>query len=156
MRASWAWLAILICGSAHAERLAQCDDLVGTWVNQRFEYSLGAHRTAISHYAKDGSHSARFTYEQQASHFDQLETGRWRCAGDQLTIFVDFIDDAPVSISHTYRIEQLSADSLIISTSVEDCSSINGDCDNLVFQAFRVPDQVTDDPQVVDIRQPAR
>ena len=56
MRASWAWLAILICGSAHAERLAQCDDLVGTWVNQRFEYSLCAHRpierfrTRIGHY----------------------------------------------------------------------------------------------------------
>ncbi len=79
---------ILIASSAvcNAGETHNCDDLVGWWQGERFEYEVGENVSETSVFLPNGEFFVQFDMDDGINKRTQYESGRWQCDGDKLII----------------------------------------------------------------------
>lgn len=130
--------------SAAAES-RNCDDLLGWWQGDRFEYDVNetVHETSV--FLADGRFYVQFDLDNGVSQRTQYEAGRWQCDGDQLILATTSVNNQPILNIAIYELLELNSAYIKVALESTDCSLVYGQCEGAVHEAIKIPE-----PEFVD------
>lgn len=140
MKLALALLFLFSCaGPVHAG--IDCDDLIGTWSNKRYDETLDNERRTVASLESDGSIWIKFVYGdgKEKELVVSEEFGEWSCEGDTLIIVIDTIDQKQTYFYSRYKLLELTETHQVMVGDNLDCANSIGDCgSDIIYKYFKV------------------
>ncbi len=130
-------LFLLASNIGHAN--FDCQDLIGSWSNERFDKTLDKDRRTIETISDDGSFWIKFIYSDGDEITEREEHGTWECHRDSLTISYNETNNRPEKFVTVYQIIALDKTHYKLRARNSNCENNYGDCgSDIIYEYFRV------------------
>lgn len=139
MKKLWASSFLAVIASCSNTQEIDCNDLVGTWSGERYDFSMESTVSMVSTYKSDGTFRVQFSYTDGEQEVSQRESGYWTCDSDELVKNTILVNMTAIDAEETYRIVELSPSYLKTRLLKFDCSQGVGDCLGVVSEFQRLP-----------------
>ncbi len=134
---SFLFLFACFAGPSHASY--NCEDLIGSWSNERFDKTLNKERRTIATLNADGGFWVRFIYSSEDNLSEKENQGTWACDGTNLTISINSLNAYGPAHTHVYEVLTLNHISYKLRTRDTNCGQVYGDCGReIIYEYFRV------------------
>lgn len=132
-------------GVCSAAENYDCDDLVGWWQGERFEYEVGENIAETSVFLPNGMFYVQFDMDNGLNQRTQYESGRWECDGDKLILATTALKGQSFLNIAIYDILELNTTYIKVALESTDCSLVYGQCEEAVHEAIKIPDPQPED-----------
>ena len=118
----------------------ECSEVLGKWVEKRFDNRLESSRVLESHYHDDGTYQSKAHYiGADGTEMDHHESGKWDCSHSIFIITPEIVDGASNQYETIlYDILELNSAYFKLKPAIMNCEEILDECsENVVFENVR-------------------